>query len=130
MTKRTSKRQHARELALEALAEKIARQDKIKEATQEAFLAQAEFHSVRERFATALQHLGSMGESQVWMKESFGLTSSELRSLLALNVEEGEEDADDEDNEEVSETEDSSIDQGSVTVDVGDKATAPSYKLS
>ncbi|MCQ9334496.1 hypothetical protein NQ042_10510 [Corynebacterium phoceense] len=64
----------------------------MKEATQQAFLAQAEFDGVRERFAVALQELDALGEPQSWMKESFGLTASELRSLLKVKPAQHEED--------------------------------------
>lgn len=90
-----NKRKQARELALEALAEKMRKQEQVKDATQRAFLAQSEFDDVRERFATALQELDQLGESQTWMRESFGLSVSELRNLLALDVT-NEDDEDDE----------------------------------
>ncbi|WP_342319211.1 hypothetical protein [Corynebacterium mayonis] len=96
MSTRTSKKQQARELAMQALAEKLAKQEKVKAATQQAFLAQAEFDGVRQRFASALQELEQLGEPQTWMRESFGLTASELRSLLALNVDAGDEEQDSE----------------------------------
>lgn len=72
---------------MQALAEKLAKQEKVKTATQQAFLAQAEFDGVRERFASALQELEQLGETQTWMRDSFGLTASELRALLALKPE-------------------------------------------
>ena len=85
MTKRTSKKQQARELAMEALAEQIEKQRRVQTATQRAFLAQGEFDEVRERFAESLQELDTLGEPQAWIRETFGLTASELRALLTLN---------------------------------------------
>lgn len=96
MSTRTSKKQQARELAMQALAEKLAKQEKVKTATQQAFLAQAELDGVRERFASALQELEQLGEPQTWMRDSFGLTASELRALLALDLDAGDEDQDNE----------------------------------
>lgn len=77
---------------MKALAERIDRQEKVKDATQRAFLAQAEFDGVRQRFALALQELDGLGEPQSWMKESFGLTTTELRSLLKVKPAQPEED--------------------------------------
>ena len=70
---------------MEALAEQIEKQRRVQTATQRAFLAQGEFDEVRERFAESLQELDTLGEPQAWMRETFGLTASELRGLLTLN---------------------------------------------
>ncbi|WBT09411.1 hypothetical protein PAB09_03535 [Corynebacterium sp. SCR221107] len=86
MAKRTTKRQQARELAMMALAERLANQEKVKAATQRAFLAQTELEAVRARFAAAVQELDQLGEAHTWLRESFGLTASELRQLLALDT--------------------------------------------
>lgn len=94
---KTNKRQRAREMAQSALAEKIARQQKIQDAAQRGFLAQADFDEARERLASALQELEALGESQGWMRESFGLTPSELKSLLTLPVDDDDADNDAED---------------------------------
>lgn len=97
---------------MQALAEKLAKQEKVKTATQQAFLAQAEFDGVRERFASALQELEQLGEPQTWMRDSFGLTASELRSLLALNVDADEEEQDSEPATEEAEENTSEYDNG------------------
>lgn len=73
---------------MEALAEQIEKQRRVQTATQRAFLAQGEFDEVRERFAESLQELDGLGESQAWMRETFGLTASELRGLLNFNRDE------------------------------------------
>ena len=73
---------------MEALAEQIEKQRRVQTATQRAFLAQGEFDEVRERFAESLQELDALGESQAWIRETFGLTASELRGLLTLNRDE------------------------------------------
>lgn len=73
---------------MEALAEQIEKQRRVQTATQRAFLAQGEFDEVRERFAESLQELDGLGESQAWIRETFGLTASELRGLLTLNRDE------------------------------------------
>lgn len=69
-----------------ALAERLANQEKVKAATQRAFLAQTELEAVRARFGAALQELDKLGEAHTWLRESFGLTASELRQLLALDT--------------------------------------------
>ena len=97
MAKRTTKRQQARELAMQALAERLANQEKIKDAIQRAYLAQSELDGVRKRFAFALQELDQLGETHTWLRESFGLTATELRQLLALDTDTVD---DDEDNDE------------------------------
>ncbi|MHA2788326.1 hypothetical protein ACXZ66_04125 [Corynebacterium sp. S7] len=97
MAKRTTKRQQARELAMIALAERLANQEKVKAATQRAFLAQTELEAVRARFAAALQELDQLGEAHTWLRESFGLTASELRQLLALDTDSIHDEDDDED---------------------------------
>ncbi|WP_115686489.1 hypothetical protein [Corynebacterium senegalense] len=96
MSTKTNKRQQARDLATQALAEKIAQQEKVKDATQRAFLAQAEFDGARRRFAAALQELSKLGESQAWMRASFDLSPTALRGLLALTTD-GEDDTSDTD---------------------------------
>lgn len=73
---------------MEALAEQIEKQRRVQTATQRAFLAQGEFDEVRERFAESLQELDALGEPQAWIRETFGLTASELRGLLTLNRDE------------------------------------------
>lgn len=82
---------------MQALAERLANQEKIKDATQRAYLAQAELDGVRKRFAFALQELDQLGETHTWLRESFGLTAAELRQLLALDTNTID---DDEDNDE------------------------------
>ena len=59
---KTNKRQRAREMAQSALAEKIGRQQKIQDAAQRGFLAQADFDEARERLASALQELEALGD--------------------------------------------------------------------
>lgn len=83
---------------MEALAEQIAKQQKVQTATQRAFLAQGEFEEVRERFAEALQELDALGESQAWMRDTFGVTAAELRSLLSLSRSDEKNDEKDTDN--------------------------------
>lgn len=80
-----------------ALAERLANQEKVKAATQRAFLVQTELEAVRARFAAALQELDQLGEAHTWLRESFGLTASELRQLLALDTDSihDEDDAED-----------------------------------
>lgn len=73
---------------MEALAEQIEKQRRVQTATQRAFLAQGEFDEVRERFAESLQELDALGEPQAWIRDTFGLTASELRGLLTLNRDE------------------------------------------
>lgn len=85
---------------MEALAEQIEKQRRVQTATQRAFLAQGEFDEVRERFAESLQELDALGESQAWIRETFGLTASELRGLLTLNRDE-DSDSDNGDNDSV-----------------------------
>ena len=77
---------------MQALAERLANQEKVKAATQRAFIAQTELEAVRARFAAALQELDQLGEAHTWLRESFGLTASELRQLLALDDEVAEAD--------------------------------------
>lgn len=82
---------------MQALAERLANQEKVKAATQRAFIAQTELEAVRARFAAALQELDQLGEAHTWLRESFGLTASELRQLLALDTDSihDEDDAED-----------------------------------
>lgn len=82
---------------MQALAERLANQEKIKDATQRAYLAQTELEAVRARFAAALQELDQLGETHTWLRESFGLTASELRQLLALDTDSIHDEDDDED---------------------------------
>lgn len=85
---------------MRALAEQIERQQKVQAATQRAFLAQGEFEEVRARFAESLQELDALGESQPWMRNTFGLTPADLRSLLALDRTDDNDDSSDDDRED------------------------------
>ena len=95
---------------MEALAEQIEKQRRVQTATQRAFLAQGEFDEVRERFAESLQELDALGESQAWIRETFGLTASELRGLLTLNRDEGS-DSDNGDEDSVGRADESPSDE-------------------
>lgn len=99
---------------MEALAEQIEKQRRVQTATQRAFLAQGEFDEVRERFAESLQELDALGEPQAWIRETFGLSASELRGLLTLNRDEdSDSDNADEDSVESPSHESDETDSGS-----------------
>lgn len=97
---------------MEALAEQIEKQRRVQTATQRAFLAQGEFDEVRERFAESLQELDALGEPQAWIRDTFGLTASELRGLLTLNRDE-DSDSDNGDEDSVERADESPSDESS-----------------
>lgn len=81
MTKRTSKNQLARELAMKARAEELERQNRIMEATKEGFLALGELGPIVARFGAAVTALREFGEPKRDIAKTFGLTVSVLTTL-------------------------------------------------
>lgn len=83
-TKRTSKNQLARELAMKARAEELERQNKIMEATKDGFLALGELGPIVARFDAAATALRELGESKRDIAKTFGLSVTVLTMLEQL----------------------------------------------
>ena len=71
---------------MQALEKRMEKQRMVEKATERAFLAQAALSSARAEFAAALQELDQLGEDRGWIRDSFDLSSTELKHLLALHT--------------------------------------------
>jgi hypothetical protein len=101
---------------MQALAERLANQEKVKDATQRAYLPQAE--------------LDELSETHTWLRESFGLTAFELRQLLALATDGiGDEVDDDEDQPEGDEDSPTPLKTRRKKMERKERTRCPSKKL-
>lgn len=91
MAKRSSKSKWAREQALQARAEDIARQQTMITATEDGFLALDEFSAVAGKLAAAFQVLLDLGESKSKVAETYGLETAHVTAIFKFAEQDNEE---------------------------------------
>ncbi|WP_431638929.1 hypothetical protein ACP8NE_03400 [Corynebacterium ulcerans] len=85
MTKRSTKRQEARALALEVMAQQIREQKILSSAVEEIFLSLADRQAAEERAGAAMQKILDLGKPQSFLTSSFSLSTKEVSAMLAAS---------------------------------------------